>query len=217
MRVDGRSVGDETVQRDERRDRRKDLRAANRRRPRPRRRANDLCRYRVNAPENVLPARPGNLPRSGDAASTPRLLRPALLFNNRLIVLENCSCGRLSGSACVTGAIYDLSPASAIGAAAVWAPVSEPALPRAPPGSCLVAPQQLRPRDRKPEAAILPSGNCLSSPLTWSGRVSSHEPACRSVSLVCSALRAGDWPGESIEARPSTGRRRNNRGFRFRL
>ena len=178
MRVDRRSVGDETVQRDERRDGRKDREQRIEDNPGRDGEQTIVIGGRVNAPENVLPAGPGNLPRSGRAASPPRLLRPPLLFNNRLIVLEvllrpfigiglpyrRCfaACLRIRGRR-GGGMGAGLGARAAAGSH----------------GLRLVAPRRLRPRDRKPEAAILPDGPPFLSPRSpEQGRVSSREPAC---------------------------------------
>ena len=88
MRVNGRSVGDQSVERDERSDGRED---------RQQRIEDDASRdseqpvvihARIDAPEDILPTCPGNLPRSQGVASPALLLCSAQLGGNRLIVLD---------------------------------------------------------------------------------------------------------------------------------
>src|SRR4029077_13677356 len=83
-----RGVRDQSVERDERRNRGKD---------RQQRKEDDSSRNskqpvvihaRIDAPEDIGPPRPGNLPRSQGVSSPARLLRSAQLSRNRLVVLE---------------------------------------------------------------------------------------------------------------------------------
>src|SRR3984885_172404 len=47
-----------------------------------------VIQARIDAPENILPPGPGDLPRNHGMSSPARLLRPAHLGGNRLVVLD---------------------------------------------------------------------------------------------------------------------------------
>ena len=88
MRVNRRGVGDQSVERDERRNGGKD---------RQQRKEDDATRdseqpvvveTRIDAPEDVLPSGPGDLPRNHGMSSPARLLGAANLGRNRLVVLD---------------------------------------------------------------------------------------------------------------------------------
>ena len=192
-------------------------RAANRRRPRPRRRAND-CHWWSRKRARKCPSSPPREFATEQRRCVPaRLLRPALLFNNRLIVLEvllrpfigiglryrGCFpiCLRIRGR---RGGGMGAGPGARAAARCHGLALSRR-------GDC----DQETVNQKRPYFPTI-RHSFLPARLSRAGSALMNPPV-RSVSLVCSALRAGDWPGESIEARPSTGRRRNSRGFRFRI
>jgi hypothetical protein len=88
MRINCRGVGDQSVERDERRNCRKDRQQRIEDDPSRDSEQSIVIDAGINAPKDVLPALPRNLPRSHRAPSSSGLLRPAQLRRNRLIVLE---------------------------------------------------------------------------------------------------------------------------------
>ena len=86
--VNRRGVRDQSVERDERRNCGKDRQQRIEDDPSRDSEQPVVIDARINAPEDILPSCPGNVPRSRRAPSPPRLLRSAQLRGNRLIVLE---------------------------------------------------------------------------------------------------------------------------------
>ena len=88
MRINCRCVGDQSVERDERRNGGKDRQQRVEDNSGGHGEQSVIVDTRVDAPKDILPTFPRNFPRSRRAPSTPRLLRSAPLVGNRLIVLE---------------------------------------------------------------------------------------------------------------------------------
>ena len=88
MRVNCRGVGDQSVERDERRNGGKDGQQRIEHDPGRDREQAIIIHARINAREDILPTCPGNAPRSRRPPPPSLLLRSAQLRENRLIVLE---------------------------------------------------------------------------------------------------------------------------------
>ena len=88
MGINRRGVGDQSVERDERRNRGKDRQQRKEDDPSRDSKQPIVIHARIDAPEDILPPCPGNLPRSHGVPSPARLLRSAQLRGNRLVVLE---------------------------------------------------------------------------------------------------------------------------------
>jgi hypothetical protein len=88
MGVDRRSVGDQSIKRDERRNGGKDRQQGEKDNAARDGEQPIVIQARIDAPENILPPGPGDLPRNHGMSSPARLLRAAHLGGNRLVVLD---------------------------------------------------------------------------------------------------------------------------------
>jgi hypothetical protein len=88
MGVNRRSVRYQSVERDERRNCGKDRQQRIEDDPRRDSKQSIVVDAGIDAPEDILPARPGNLPRSGCAPAPALLLGPMNLRGDRLVVFD---------------------------------------------------------------------------------------------------------------------------------